>query len=503
VEPKTLIAAIHAATDELDILYDNVCNDDDLDDEDWVANEEQESDSESDSDDDSDFFVKEALRVKIVKITENAEFVCFDEDEEECEKLKKKKIDHGEQGFVSYNDFETFNNKKNGPTYGDYINLRLHYEDLNNDERIEKVQTTVVSIAEVLDYAHDESFYLANFYDPLPHEEGFFMRKILLSEIDILEQKNADYLKILTAHDREALPKNAQNFISHWGKVRHLYLPTLKLLNARETSPPSFLRSLSHTLWFSKRYGLRIFFPNADSLNIYKDSNEQFGRPILSAYQQRKDEPIRPCELHTVLRVASVFNDRGLYIFDELTKSGESGVNFVGYRRACRKAGFEIKDHMFKKRKYFKNVNGDAFQKQLRLLHGGAAYLPEPYSHAMYAMSTVLELLIAVYRSVDPLAEFGYDNIDRLYRELVVSPIILLHRLLVNVYPAIIRSVGKSTTNTHCIDWCTRKFNDLLSEHAEQFRLEVCELILYRCICYYFAYYFIIYYLFLFVDCYK
>jgi len=534
VEPKTLIAAIHTATDDLELLYKNLCNfDSDEENDEYDPNDDDDDEDEDDEyNGDHDLFFDDVeideVEVVIVEETDlSAKVIGFssrqrrgqtDEDlqclesEQSCDALKKSKILHGEQGFVSYDDFEIFNNQKMGPTWGDFVNLELFYDRLSNDDKIEKAQSAVASIAELLDAAHDEAFYLANFQDPHPQIEGFFVRQLLLYELCRLERKHTDLMKIVPRNELLTLKTESQDFINHWGSIKHMYVAAIILLSTSDTSPPEFLRSLSHTLWYSSRYGLRKYFPNANSLDIYKDSSLQFGRPILSAYQLRKDEPIRPCELHTVLRVAQVFNDRILVIFDELTKHNVEGVNFVAFRRACRKHGFEVKDHMFKKRKYFKNVNADAFQKLLRLLHGGASYLPEPYKHVIYSMSSILELLISVYRSVDPLVEFGYDNIKLLYRELVVSPILLLHRLLVTIFPSIVRGLGKAATNTHCIDWCTRKFNDLISEHADQFYHEVAKckqvcLFIITIIYYLLSYYYlllciIIYYYLLFIIIY-
>ena len=107
------------------------------------------------------------------------------------------------------------------------------------------------------------------------------MRQVLISQIILLEKKHAYYLAIVPAQERHLIQEQTKKFINHWIDIRHWYLSALTKLQSIELSPPDYLRSLSHTIWFSKLYGLRAFFPNADAMDLYNDGSEQFFRPIL------------------------------------------------------------------------------------------------------------------------------------------------------------------------------------------------------------------------------
>ena len=343
-----------------------------------------------------------------------------------------------------------------------------------------EINVVVARISQIvlsLEFAIKDAFTSADLKDENPNVEADFVRFLMHRLIHQLDMK---YKQTVALHDDNYIwdgDKPLDKAIVQWKKIRDYYK-----VSYAEFSPDA-MKSVSHIISTSDNFGLKSLFTSFDSKNaleLYKGkfgADGQLGRPLLSAYNFYVGETPWGDELHTHIRVLKTFLDRMLILFVTLAKLKIPGVDFVAFRALCRIHGFEPKEKMFGKGWYFNNLSGDKAVKLLDVIINAGMYLPEPYRLGVIDIAKSLRPLLAVYRSTNPLKEFGYDGMGvdgkmQLYNDAIVAPIRVIHRTLGMLFPNIIRYSGLSNKN-YCIGWHTRKFEDLIQEHVKQYLSEV------------------------------
>ncbi len=341
---------------------------------------------------------------------------------------------------------------------------------------INVVKSRLEQIALGLEFARKDSFISADIKDENPSVEADFVRIQMQRMIHLVDVK---YKQSVALHDNNYIfdvNKPLDKGIIQWRKIRDYFVVSFAELS------PDAMKSVAHILSSSENFGLKSLFSSFDAkiaLEPYKGkfgADGQLGRPLLSAYNFFVGETPWGDELHTHIRVLKTFLDRLLTLFVTLAKLKVPGVDFVAFRALCRIHGFEPKEKMFGKGWYFNNLSGDKAVKLLDVIINAGMYLPEPYRVGVIDIAKSLRPLLAVYRSTNPLKEFGYEGIGdgklQLYNDAIVAPIRVIHRLLGMLFPNIIRYSGLSNKN-YCIGWHTRKFEDLIQEHVKQYLSEV------------------------------
>jgi hypothetical protein len=351
-------------------------------------------------------------------------------------------------------------------TFIDYSTKQLG--NIDKEVIFSRVQLSIMD----LEAARNDAFNTANFKDINPAIEGDFLRHVLHKGIHRVDES---YLKSVAINQGQILNANEKvldKAVLHWGSIREYYTSSLAETTADD------IRSVSYILSNSKKFGVKCLFSSFDkkkALATYtgpEGANGQLGRPLLSAYNFFVGETPWGDELHTHIRVLKTFLDRILTIFTTLVKLKVPGVEFTAFRALCKSKGFDPKEKLFGKGWYFKNLSGDRAVILLETIIVSGSYLPQPYSLAIIDAAKCLRPLLAVYRSTSPLLDFDYTNINDLYNDAIVAPIRVLQRLLNLLFPNVIRLSGISA-KTYCIGWHTRKFEDLIQEHAKQFISEV------------------------------
>ena len=128
-------------------------------------------------------------------------------------------------------------------------------------------------------------------------------------------------------------------------------------------------------------------------------------------------------------------------------------VRFADFRTFCKLNGFDPKEKPYGKGWYFKNLSGDKAVKLLKFIIEAGPYLPQPYRLGILHVAITLKPLLAAIRSTNPQKEFGYEHSTGrmdLYRDAIIKPIRLLHRLLGLLLPNVIRYSGISK-KMYCI----------------------------------------------------
>ena len=343
-----------------------------------------------------------------------------------------------------------------------------------------EINVVIARISQLLDaliIARKDAFLGADLKDENPGVEADFLRFEMHRSIQQLDLK---YQQSVALHDEDFkfdIAKPLDRAIVKWRQIRDYYK-----VSFAEFSPDA-MKSVAHIISTSSNFGLKSIFNSFDpkkALELYKGkdgADGQLGRPLLSAYNFFVGETPWGDELHTHIRVLKTFLDRLLVLFVTLAKLKIKGVDFVGFRALCKIHGFEPKEKMFGKGWYFSNLSGDKAVKLLDVIIDAGRYLPQPYRLGVIDIAKGLRPLLALYRSTNPLREFGYDGFGvngkmQLYNDGIVAPLRLIHRLLGMLFPNIIRYSGVSNKN-YCIGWHTRKFEDLIHEHAKQYLSEV------------------------------